>query len=99
MARTSRNTTTRDRHRTQLARGKPPCAYEHCLYPGEPIDYDAHHLDPKAFQADHVIPVDAGGPDTIDNKVPMHRACNRHKWNRVEGADNPIRVHETARTW
>ncbi|GAA1891750.1 HNH endonuclease [Williamsia serinedens] len=99
MSRVSRNTTIRDRHRTQLARTKPPCAYEHCLFPGEPIDYDAHHLDPKAFQADHVIPVDAGGPDTLANKVPMHRACNRHKWKSLPGDDTGARVYETDRTW
>lgn len=76
---TGRNTTTRDRHRKQIARGKPDCAIKPCLYPGVPINYDADHLDPLSFVVDHIIPRARGGPDTLDNKQPAHRACNRAK--------------------
>lgn len=69
-----RNTTLRDKHRRYLARGRPPCY--HC---GEPIDYEANHLEPLAYQVDHLIPLAKGGTDTLDNKVPSHRQCNRDK--------------------
>lgn len=70
-----RNTTRRDRHRKIISRGHPPCAL--C---GEPIDYAAPHDDPRSFQVDHVIPLHRGGTDTLDNKQPAHRKCNRDKW-------------------
>lgn len=80
--RVQRNTATRDKHRRLIEEGlspspfgpKPPCY--HC---GEPIDYDADHLDPLSYQVDHLIPITKGGPDTLDNKVPSHRKCNRAK--------------------
>lgn len=75
---TARNTTTRDKHRATIAQDEPPCHWCH-----EPIDYRAHHLDPRAFQVDHVHPIAQGGPDTLDNKVPSHRKCNRAKSDKV----------------
>ena len=70
----SRSTTRRDRHRRIIAKNKPPCAL--C---NEPIDYQAPHLDPGEYVADHIIPLNKGGLDVIDNKQPAHRACNRAK--------------------
>lgn len=70
----NRNTTIRDRHRALIAKGQPPC---HIC--GGPIDYTLPHLDPMAFVVDHLIPIVAGGGDTLDNKGPAHRACNRAK--------------------
>ena len=32
-----------------------------------------------AYVVDHILPLSAGGPDTIDNKQPAHRVCNRQK--------------------
>lgn len=83
---TTRNTTTRDKHRRIIAEGlepspfgpKPPCHWCH-----ESIDYDAHHHDPLSFQVDHIHPIAQGGPDTLDNKVPSHRKCNRAKSDKV----------------
>ena len=75
-----RNTATRDRHRAIIRRGQPPCAL--C---GQPIDYTLPHLDPMAYVVDHVIPLDAGGPDELNNKQPAHRSCNRSKSNRTDG--------------
>lgn len=72
-----RNTSIRDRHRAIIRRGQPPCWI--C---GEPIDYNLPHLDPGAFVVDHVIPLDKGGPDTLDNKRAAHRGCNRAKSNK-----------------
>jgi len=78
----SRNTTLRDKHRTAVSKDHPPCHW--CVQRGvtdgsEHIDYQAHHLDPLAFQIDHVTPLSRGGSDTLDNCVPSHRACNRDK--------------------
>lgn len=75
-----RNTATRDRHRATIARGRPPCAI--C---GQPIAYDAPHLDPASFVVDHIVPLHHGGPDTLANKQPAHRACNRAKGARLDG--------------
>lgn len=79
MSSVQRNTTIRDQHRRIIAADKPPCAYRDCLFPGEPIDYDADHLDPRSFVVDHITARARGGSDTLDNKQPMHRACNRDK--------------------
>jgi 5-methylcytosine-specific restriction endonuclease McrA len=73
----TRNTATRDRHRKVIAQGEPPCSI--C---GQPIDYTLPHLDPMAYVVDHVVPIDAGGPDTLPNKRAAHRGCNRAKSNK-----------------
>lgn len=96
-SRTTRNTTRRDRHRKQLARGKPPCAIEPCLFPGQPIDYDAHHLDPRSFTVDHIVPLAKGGADTLDNSAPAHRACNRAKSDTYDTGNDA--AWTTWRTW
>lgn len=70
----ARNTTKRDRHRRRVAQGHPPC---HLC--GEPIDYEAHHLEPLSFQIDHIIPLNKGGTDDLDNLAASHRKCNRDK--------------------
>lgn len=75
-----RSTTIRDRHRTTIARTQPPCAL--C---GKPIDYTLHHLDPMSYVVDHVLPLNRGGTDTLDNKQAAHRSCNRAKSDRVDG--------------
>jgi len=77
-----RNTTTRDRHRRIIARGLPPSPFgpkPPCFHCTEPIDYDAHHLDPMSFTIDHYVALANGGSDTIDNIVAAHRKCNRDK--------------------
>ena len=86
----ARNTALRDRHRASIRRGEPPCSL--C---GQAIDYSLPHLDPGAYVVDHVIPLAKGGPDTIANKAPAHRACNRTKSDRV----NTVQPLETARAW
>lgn len=75
-----RNTTTRDNHRNLLAQGQPPCAI--C---GQPIDYTLRHPHPASYVVDHIHPLAAGGTDTIDNKQPAHRACNRAKSDHTNG--------------
>ncbi len=73
----ARNTTIRDKHRAIIRRGEPPCWI--C---GEPIDYALRYPDQGCFVVDHVIPLDKGGPDTLDNKRPAHRRCNSAKSNK-----------------
>lgn len=75
---TPRNTTQRDRNRNQIRRTKPPCGI--C---GNPIDYTLPHLDPMAYVVDHVIPLNRGGTDDIDNCQAAHRSCNRTKSDRI----------------
>lgn len=89
----TRNTTVRDRHRAIIARDKPPCGI--C---GNPIDYALPYLDPGSYVVDHIIPVDKGGPDTLDNKQAAHRSCNRAKSNKLD-ADGPKRTFITDRVW
>lgn len=74
MVTATRHTTRRNRHRRQIAKGQPPC---HLC--GEPINYQADHLDPHSFTIDHIIPIAKGGADTLDNCAPAHRKCNRDK--------------------
>ncbi|MFT4125091.1 MAG: HNH endonuclease signature motif containing protein [Gordonia sp. (in: high G+C Gram-positive bacteria)] len=92
----TRNTAIRDRHRRQIARNQPPCGI--C---GQPIDYNiTNHLDPMAYVVDHIVPISAGGSDTLDNKQAGHRACNRAKSDKTPtGNGAALRVFETARTW
>lgn len=90
---TGRNTTVRDRDRAAIRRTKPPC---HIC--GLEIDYALPHLDPMAFEVDHVIPLARGGADTLENKAASHRKCNRDKWHKMPGDDAP-RTFVTARTW
>lgn len=75
----SRNTTTRDRHRRILKAKRLPCAI--C---GHPIDYTLPYLHPMEFVADHIIPDAKGGPDTLANKQPAHRRCNRDKSDAID---------------
>ena len=69
-----RSTAIRDRHRATIARSRPPC---HIC--GEPIDYSLPHWEQESFVVDHLIPLAAGGTDTLDNKAAAHRKCNRDK--------------------
>lgn len=87
---TTRSTTLRDRHRRTIARDEPPC---HIC--GSEINYRANHLDPLSFTIDHIVPLNRGGPDTLDNLGAAHRACNRGKSDKVAAGVNYI----TERTW
>lgn len=68
------------RIRARLRREANPC---HLC--GNPIDYDAHHLDPRSFQVDHLWQVANGGPEYDDtNCASSHRGCNRARSNHVD---------------
>lgn len=103
-----RNTATRDRHRRAIQRGHPNCGSEHhdcsrkypdCGICGEPIDYELPYLDPWEFVVDHVIPVIAGGPDTLPNKRAAHRVCNRDKADKLDSDQPTGTTFVTTRTW
>ena len=69
-----RNTSVRDKHRAAIKRSHPAC---HIC--GKPIDLTLPYLDPNAFVVDHLIPLNRGGSDTLQNKAAAHRKCNRAK--------------------
>ena len=73
-----RGTTIRDRHRKAISAGHPPCAI--C---GKPIDYTIKWPHPQAYVVDHIIPIAAGGPDTLANKQPAHNYCNGQKLDKL----------------
>ena len=85
-----RSTSVRDRHRRIISRNEPPC---HIC--GEPINYQAHHLDPLSFTIDHITPINRGGSDTLDNTAAAHRKCNRDKSDKVAAGVDFV----TERAW
>lgn len=89
---TGRNTTVRDRDRRAIARTKPPCGI--CE---QEIDYTLRSPDPMSFEVDHILALDNGGTDTLENKQASHRRCNREKWNRLP--DVGPRTFVTHRVW
>lgn len=89
---TGRSTTIRDRDRRAIARTKPPCGI--C---GGEIDYTLKSPHPMSFEVDHILALDNGGTDTLDNKQASHRQCNRAKWNRMPDAGP--RTFVTHRSW
>ena len=91
------NTTVRDRHRAIIRRGRPPC---HLC--DKPIDYALRYPHPHSFEVDHIVPLDRGGADDLDNKAAAHLECNRRKSNKLAeelAAANGPRTFITARTW
>ena len=58
------------------------CAWDHCPWPGEPVDKRLSHLDPKAPEVDEIIPVSRGGdPLARGNVRLLHRWCNQQRGN------------------
>lgn len=89
-----RNTTRRDRHRQLIARDKPPC---HLC--GREILWNADHLHPLAFQADHITPLSRGGEDVLENLAASHRVCNQSRYNKPLPGQKPGVTFITHRTW
>lgn len=80
-----RPTAQRDRLRKAVRERCDPC---HIC--GQPIDYDAPHLDPGEFVVDHVIPLARGGFNTLENAAAAHRHCNRQKADKILGEVVPV---------
>lgn len=96
----TRSTTVRDRDRAVIRRGKPPCGI--CE---QPIDYTLRSPNPMSFEVDHVIAIGRNPSperiaelDVLSNKQASHRVCNRTKWDRLPGYDQP-RTYVTHRVW
>jgi 5-methylcytosine-specific restriction endonuclease McrA len=88
-----RNTATRDKHRAAIRRTRPACGI--C---GNEIDFDLPHLDPMSFVVDHILPLNRGGVDGLENKQAAHRSCNRAKSDKLAEELGP-RTFVTARSW
>jgi 5-methylcytosine-specific restriction endonuclease McrA len=69
-----RDTVRAKRFRDIIKRTKAAC---HIC--GQPINYELHYLDPKAFVIDHVTPLHKGGADELHNIKAAHRHCNSKK--------------------
>ena len=90
-----RGTTVRDRDRRTIAHTQPPCHI--CK---QAIDYSLPYLHPLSFVVDHVVPINRGGVDHIDNKAAAHRSCNRTKSDKVDAAvRKPLKPLTTTRSW
>lgn len=87
-----RDITRRRRFRRIISRDKPPCHW--C---GRELIFNGNHLDPGAFQVDHVIPLNKGGLDTIENCVASCRACNRERSDSMPLPPGVTFI--TSRTW
>lgn len=71
-----------------------------CAYCDRAIDPTLHYTDARAWTADHIIPKNDGGPDTIDNLRPMCRGCNTRRENDLRAARRyATTLGETSRTW
>ncbi len=88
-----RSTTLRDLHRKIIRRAKPDCHI--CRHP---IDYELPYLDPGEFTVDHLVPINKGGPETLDNSRAAHRSCNRTKSDRIDWRP-PVDPIMTTRRW
>jgi 5-methylcytosine-specific restriction endonuclease McrA len=71
---TNRNSAQRERDRQTIKRTGAGC---HIC--GKMIDYTLPHLDPMAFEVDHLVPLARCGSDTLANKAAAHRSCNSKK--------------------
>lgn len=65
-----------------------------CYLCDEPIDLEAPRGPgipgwERGLHLDHVMPISAGGPDTLDNVKPAHGKCNLRKHASTEFASNP----------
>lgn len=65
-----------------------------CHVCGGEIAYDAHHLNPAAFQLDHLWQVANGGPEyERENAAASHRACNRQRGTTIDAAAIAAAAH------
>ena len=94
------NGSRRDKVRARLKAQGLPCAV--C---GKPIDYSLPAGNEWAFEVDEIVPVRLGGsPYSLDNVQPVHRVCNRLKYQRERAAAQgkrqmPPDVAQASRDW
>lgn len=70
---------------TKRLRARLRGRHDDCHICLKPIDYDAHHLNPWAFQMDHLVQFAHGGPTIEANVAASHRACNRRRSDTIDG--------------
>lgn len=81
------------------ARGEP------CAICGRPIDYDLPAGDDWAYELDEILSRWRGGdPLDASNVQPVHRVCNRLKYQREraeidQGQENPPDPPKASRSW
>jgi hypothetical protein len=78
------------------------CAWEHCEWPGEPIDKTLDKNHPLAPEVDEIIPVSLGGdPLARGNTRLLHRICNQRRGNgtRTPRVVPPASAFPTSRAW
>lgn len=88
----------RDGHQARQARVRLRRKRLPCYLCGQPIDYTLHHLDPQAFQLDHIVPLSVAPHLAFDptNHGATHRTCNRAK---SDGPVNGTKRVPTSRAW
>ena len=76
---TAHGSSAHKRARTTLrAKRLQPCqCTTGCLYPDQPIDYQATAPDPLSFSAEHIVPVHIGGGE--GPLVPAHLGCQHYQ--------------------
>jgi 5-methylcytosine-specific restriction endonuclease McrA len=68
-----------------------------CQLCGQPIDPTASATSPWRWTKDHILPIDAGGGNDLDNLQPAHLRCNQSKGG-IQRARPPRRMR-TSREW
>jgi 5-methylcytosine-specific restriction endonuclease McrA len=71
---TKRNDVVRKRARKVIAASRAAC---HIC--GLPIDYTLKWPNKRCFVIDHVVPLDRGGADSLENLRAAHADCNSTK--------------------
>ena len=75
-----------------------------CALCGGPIDYTLKWPDPRAFTADHIIPLSTleyGDPmrQSLSNLQPAHAGCNSSKGNGTRTAKQALKPVQPKRLW
>lgn len=86
----------RDKLRQRVkAQGRP------CAVCGRPIDYSLPAGHEWSYELDEIVPVrDGGSPYDPDNVQPVHRVCNRAKYQAERrGAKRPTPPVKASRSW
>lgn len=73
----------------QRNRARVRAVSTHCHICGDVIDKSLKWPDPGAYTTDHIVPINLGGGDNVENLAPAHFACNRAKSDKLTGVVPP----------
>jgi 5-methylcytosine-specific restriction endonuclease McrA len=59
-----------------------------CCFCGKPIDLAEKPNTRWSFEANHIIPVEMGGSDELENLAASHKRCNAQQGNAMAGVVN-----------